>query len=450
MMNAGLQRGWWRRPEVRPDTAATAGAAPRDDDDTRLPFRALMVFTFILIIAPQTVFPVLASLRLALLAAAVAVLSYLFNRFVRHRPFVDFSREIRLAACLLAWAVVTMPLSYWPGGSLTLLLNVYAKTLVIFWLLSHVVNTLPRLRFAAWSLSLMALPLAVSAVTNFAEGNFLAGDRIMGYDAPLTGNPNDLALTLNLILPLSIGLFLGNPDRTWMRGLLLVSIGLSVIGVIATYSRGGFLTLALIGILYVHALLRQPRERHWALLALFLAFAALPFLPGDYVARLGTITNMEADATGSAQERWGDIQAALEYMLFHPVVGAGLGMDILALNEVRGPAWKEVHNVYLQYGVDLGIPGLVLFVMLLRGALRCARRAQAVQPGAPGELFYLAEGIRVSLIAFAVAGFFHPVAYHFYFYYFAGLAVAAGGIAATSGRETAIGSFQETSTFRSY
>lgn len=425
MMNAELQRGWWRRPEA---AIPPPGATP--DDDTRLPFRALMAFTFILIIAPQTLFPALAPLRVALLAAGVAVLSYLYNRFARRRPVIEFTREIKLAACLLGWAVITLPLSYWPGGSLSYLLNVYAKTLVIFWLLSHVVNTLPRLRFAAWSLSLMALPLAVSAVTNFTGGKFLTESRIIGYDAPLTGNPNDLALTLNLILPLSIALFLGGSGKPWLRGILLLGIALSVIGVIATYSRGGFLTLAVIFALYVNALLRRPRERHWALLAIFLVLAAIPFLPADYVERLGTIANIEADASGSAQERWGDTVAALEYILFHPVVGAGIGMDILALNEVRGPAWKEVHNVYLQYGVDLGIPGMILFVMLLRGALRCARQARHAAAAREPQLFYLAEGIRVSLIAFAVAAFFHPVGYHFYFYYFAGLAVAAGTIAA--------------------
>jgi len=41
------------------------------------------------------------------------------------------------------------------------------------------------------------------------------------------------------------------------------------------------------------------------------------------------------------------------------------------------------------------------------------------------DLFLLAEGIQVSLAVFAVAALFHPVAYHFYFYYMAGLALAA-------------------------
>jgi hypothetical protein len=40
------------------------------------------------------------------------------------------------------------------------------------------------------------------------------------------------------------------------------------------------------------------------------------------------------------------------------------------------------------------------------------------------ELFHLAEGLQVTLVAFTVAALFHPVAYHLYFYYFGALAIA--------------------------
>ena len=44
------------------------------------------------------------------------------------------------------------------------------------------------------------------------------------------------------------------------------------------------------------------------------------------------------------------------------------------------------------------------------------------------DLFLLSEAVQVSLIAFAVSGFFYPVAYHFYFYYMGGLALAARSV----------------------
>jgi len=421
--------------ETAPDVPAVFEIAHRD---SAVPFWALLAFTFILFISPQSFIPALAPLHLALVTAALAVLTYLFDRFSRRRPVLEFTRETVAALCLVGWALLTLPLSFWPGGSIGVLLNVYFKTLIVFWLLGHVVNTLPRLRLVAWGLSLMAVPIAFSALAHFASGDYiqsgLAPDesRIVGYDAPLTGNPNDLALTLNLILPLSVALFLGS-RKPGVRAALLACICLDAIAIIATFSRGGFLTLSVTFATYLWTLSRRP-ERRWAFLALFLAVAAVPFLPSGYTDRLSTITNIQTDPTGSAQARWSDMLAAVKSVTDRPIVGAGVGMDALALNEVRGPVWKKIHDVYLQYAVDLGLPGLILFLTMLTGAVQSARRAQrraARDPGA-GELFALAEGIRISLVAFAVAGFFHPVAYNFYFYYIAGLALAARTIGASA------------------
>ena len=44
------------------------------------------------------------------------------------------------------------------------------------------------------------------------------------------------------------------------------------------------------------------------------------------------------------------------------------------------------------------------------------------------DIRLLATGIRISLLAFGVAAFFHPIAYQFYFFTIAGLAVALRGI----------------------
>ena len=192
--------------------------------------------------------------------------------------------------------------------------------------------------------------------------------------------------------------------------------------------------MAVIVAAYLWGLL-QKRQRGFAVLAAVLIVASLPFLPSSYMSRLGTITNIQADVTGSAQARWRDSLAAIEYIAENPFIGAGAGMDALALNEVRGAAWTEVHNVYLQYAVDLGIPGLIMFLMLLKESLKNARQAQRRSRGraALRDLQHLGEGIFISLLAFAVAAAFYPDGYKFYFFYFAGLAAAAKVIAMSSG-----------------
>jgi O-antigen ligase len=80
----------------------------------------------------------------------------------------------------------------------------------------------------------------------------------------------------------------------------------------------------------------------------------------------------------------------------------------------------------LQYAVDLGVPGFLLFAWL---HLLCFRSAWAVErrarkEPAVAELQPLAAGVQVSLVAFLVAAMFHPIAYQFYFFSIAGLAVA--------------------------
>src|SRR4029077_8910020 len=165
-------------------------------------------------------------------------------------------RELMIAAALSGWAVLTVPLSYWPGGSLNLLSDEYLKSVVILWLLANVVTTPQRLRFVAVSLTMCSIPLATTAVKDFLSGNFGVGgnDRIAGYQNGI-GNPNDMALMLNLITPLSIAIFLST-SRPWVRVLCVVVIGLNVLGVIVTFSRAGFLGLTTIAGLYFVKLAR--------------------------------------------------------------------------------------------------------------------------------------------------------------------------------------------------
>ena len=416
---------WWRATAA-PGSGAREAAAVQGKDSP-VPFWAVMVFTFVMLLAPQQTLVWLAPARIALLSGTFAVAAHCWARFAARQPLVRFTREIRLAAALLGWAVVTIPLSEWVGGSLQVLLDLFLKALLIFWLVSHTVTTLGRLSAVAWGLSLMAAPVAVTGVWHFLvhDENL---NRVIGYNAPLTANPNDLALTLNLILPLTVGLLLVS-RRGAVRGLLTGLIMLDASGVVVTFSRSGFLTLATSLVLYLRTLHRW-RKWKWAALAFMLAAAAVPLLPSGYLERLGTITNISSDPTGSAQRRTADSLTALAFALSHPVPGAGLGMNYLVLNALRGPTWQPVHNVYLEYAVDLGWPGLGLFLLLLLSCIGRAARVRENCANVPAlrELSALAEAIQVALVAFAVAGFFYPVAYHYYFYYFAALAVAASAV----------------------
>jgi putative inorganic carbon (hco3(-)) transporter len=427
---------WWR-----PDTEAqervpapALASAGLERSASPLAYGAFVAFTCVLLLAPQNFFPILGRLRIAMLAGTIAIVAHLRERWAVGLPLTKPSREMTIAGILLVWTLLGMPFSQWPGGSLALFLDLYIKALAVFWMMGNLVDTLPRLRGMALTLTLLTVALALVGISNYATGVFgpTQDRRIVGYDAGLTRNPNDLALMLNLVLPMAIALLLSSAG-TLVRLALGCAVALQAVAVILTFSRAGFLTLATTLGLYGMRLMRRP-GRGLVFVALGGILLALPFMPSGYLDRLLTLSAIDADPTGSAQARWEGTRAALEHAVEHPILGAGLGMNILVLNESVGATWRAVHNTYLEYAVDLGLPGLTLFVLLLYG---CWKNARATRRQAGPELGQLAEGIEISLVGFAVAAFFHPAAYEFYFFYIAGLAAAATVVGARTAAATA-------------
>jgi hypothetical protein len=416
---------WWR-----PD----AGDASRPAEDVRsrppgvVAFRALIVFTVILVAAPQAFVPGLGALRPALVAAATATFAYLAGERTGAATFVRRSRERLLAMALLVWALLTLPLSEWPSGSLKVLLDPYLQSLVLFWLVSALLVDEDRLRTFVLTLTWCSVPLAFTALRHFSAGTYMAGaERIEGYASGLASNPNDLALMLVVILPLTAAL-VGLSDKPIVRLVLAGVVVLQAAAIVVTFSRSGFIALAIVT---GAGLLRLVRNRSVGILGgiALVVFLAWFVVPQGYIDRLTTIGDINSDSTGSAQARWRDTVAAEGVILDHPLVGSGLGLDYLALNRARGATWKSVHNAYLQCGVDLGVLGLALYTLLVGSSLLTARQVELdAERRDEAGASAIAGGVRIALLAFVCAAFFYPIAYHPYFYLLAGLAVASRGL----------------------
>jgi len=279
------------------------------------------------------------------------------------------------------------------------------------------------------SLAVWGVIMAGTASWDYATGQLaLDGIRIAGYEAPLTGDPNDLALTLNLILGLLVGLFMATQAR--VRKLVLLGVmALLAAGVIASFSRGGFLALTVVAVLFVG---KEAKQRGPAVLGLALALLVLALiaLPAGYGDRIRSIFDTSADATGSAETRWQGMIVGLTLMLDHPLLGLGLNMHNIALAE-RGLGWNPTHSAFIQVGADLGVAGFLLYVLLFWQLFRDVRRSRTgLAPSREGrELLGLAAGVETALVAFVVGGALLPVAYRFYGFYIAGFAVAVGEIA---------------------
>ena len=171
---SGRAGEWWRPDPPREQSRPADGGvgSPPDVAGGRAAFWGLMGFTFVMLIAPQNIVPALKPLRLAWLCAVGSGTALLIERFHRRRPLAILTREMWIAAALLVWAAITVPYSFWPGGSASFLVGFYSKAIAIFWLLVGVLTTTARIRRIVWALVAMSVPLALVGAWHFASGVF--------------------------------------------------------------------------------------------------------------------------------------------------------------------------------------------------------------------------------------------------------------------------------------
>ena len=111
---------------------------------------------------------------------------------------------------------------------------------------------------------------------------------------------------------------------------------------------------------------------------------------------------------------WGALQPARG-------VGDGVGIGTGGIVVVVG--MPSIHST-------VSFPGLGLFLALFVSLFRTAGRVRRMGARVTGtrDVAVAAGSVQVALVAFAVAAFFHPVAYQFYFFLAAGLALAVQNV----------------------
>jgi O-antigen ligase len=416
------------RPEPARHGVARTSVAPPPAN--AIPFWCLMLFTFVLFLAPQAIFPSLELLRLGKISAGLAVAAYILNLLWSRRPLTVVTPEVHLVAWFTLLAVISIPLSRSPSGSLEFFLGTgekgFVKSIIIFFLVANLLETVGRLKLLIAFMVLSGFIFSATALRNFAAGYTVPSDpdRIWGYPSPVAGHVDGIALILNVTLWLTVGLYLVTRQRL-VKALLAVGMGLMVGGIIVSLSRGALLALAVTSAVFLAKLLRA-RGARVLVPASALVVLGMLLTPAGYADRLYSLVDWNYDRVGSISQRAQEIQVALTHFLENPFFGQGLGMESFAyVDQGLGYGWST-HNPFLQVGVDLGLPGLLVYALLavqvLRGLRQTLRRLGPVPQAR--EVVAVAVGLELAFCSYLVGAFFLPNPYEFTLFYLAGMAVA--------------------------
>ena len=370
----------------------------------------------------QDVFPALSPLHLALLSSGLAIVCVALDPGALSR--LNTALGVGTSWCvlgILVWAVLGVPTSLWPGGSVGIIRTILVKVVLMYFVVIAAVRHPRDVQRLAGAYVGSVMLYAVMVLVRFrGDPGAIRIHGLYDYDS------NDFATLVASTVPIALHLVVKKgwriPRVVGIGGLLAL-----LLAFIWANSRGGFLALLAAGlvILIGYRVVAAPVRIGVAVVGVTGFFlAAGP----SFWARMNTITNADQDYNMTSSEgRWQLWERGIGYMEARPVLGVGVGGFPSAEGQLsqeardarahgRGEKWSEPHNSFVQIGAELGVPGLLLFLALLWTATRGLHGLQ--DPG-------MAVALVAAVVAFAVGGFFLSLAYKEMLYVLTALAVAA-------------------------
>jgi O-antigen ligase len=308
-------------------------------------------------------------------------------------------------AMTLAWAEETdrvlTSLAYWTPSTLLLILG------------GSALGTERAVRVVALGFAISAVAAVLYGVFSGELTQARSAFESASDDARFSGvgDPNELAAGLVPAIALLVALLPGM-RRGPLQLLVIPAIGLLLVGLAATQSRGG---LVAVGVCIAVTLV-VARRRRLAALAITLGVVAVgAFALATTPGAIERVTSADQGGNGRS-DLW---TVAGRMFADKPVNGVGLNQfRVESPDYVRQPGSLEaveliveqpklVHNTYLQLLAETGVIGLALFLVLVGLCVGAAVRAARVfdRIGRP-SLAALAQGVVVAQAGMLAAMFF--------------------------------------------
>jgi probable O-glycosylation ligase (exosortase A-associated) len=303
----------------------------------------------------------------------------------------------------------------------------FVKVMLVAMLTVILLHSKQRVRILFWAI---ALSLGFYGVKNGLTLQVTQrGPGGMLYDN------NDFSAALVMNLP-----FLYYLARTeanvWVKRGFYAAVPLSIVAILLTESRGGFLALGAV----IVVLILKSRNRVVLLALSPLAVAVvLAVLPQRTIDRFASIKNYEEDNSAQARlQAWG---VALEMSADYPWFGCGYRNFQSVYNDYAPEERNRVaHNSYLQLMAESGRPSLAVFLILLLLTILNSRRLQKEgrRIFGPDHWFVAySAAIEVAFYGYLVGAMFLNRAHFDLLYHLIGISIALNVLARAEMREAA-------------
>jgi cytochrome c-type biogenesis protein CcmH/NrfG len=291
----------------------------------------------------------------------------------------------------------------------------WAQMIAVFWVVLNGIRSRPgRTVLLLGLLAIAVAGVALECYQRFAHRDWLMlgrtqAEQFLNRSSGPFGIPNSMAAFLLLLLPATVALALRHGIAAWERIVFGAGAAIFVLGLVLTFSRGGW--FALVVVLIAWPLLATGQRWLWRLLATVMTAGVIGAL-GLALYSIVPMVRIRMDVLVSSHgERSRPIMWRGAWGIFreHPAVGGGAGGYNVLFEKYRpedfpdNPEWA--HNDYLNTLCDYGLVGLIL--LLGAGgvlAWRCLSGQASADSGRRRSIDdpFVIQGLTVGLLAFAL------------------------------------------------
>ena len=386
-----------------------------------LTYVALFLFTLMVFLRPYELTSSLSFLSgTTVYFAILTIVLFIPGQIATEGNLTKLTTEVKAILAMAAISLITIPIARNPLLAWETFSDPYIKAVVIFIILINVVRTRKRMLGLMWLSLAIAIYLSTVAIKLYMAGEFaVEGYRVAVTDGEgMFSNPNDMAIHLVTMSPIALALGLASKNLL-ARIMSLALVALLVAATMFSFSRGGFLGLLGVAGVFAWKAGRAHRARVTAI-SIVSGIVLLLLAPGNYGLRMLSIFIPSLDPVGSADARREGLITSIIVTIRNPW-GIGIGNST-----TFGAHNLQTHNAYTQVSSELGILGLIAYLVFIVSPFRKLGTIERTQFEADSYdwFYYLAIGLQASIVGYLITSFFASVAYNWYIYYLVAYAVA--------------------------
>lgn len=375
----------------------------------RAPQIGIIAWIWVTLLNPQReVYGFLSGFNFNFYITMLTALGWLVSR---EKKIVPFNPLAGLLILFGIWACVTTYFALQPSYS-QVILERTLKSIVLTIAIITLANRKARIQSVVW---ILVIALGYYAVKG---GGFVlltgGSHHVYGPANTMIEDNNALGLALVMLLPLLNYLRVTSTVRLTSTA-AMAAMGLTLVAIVGTYSRGALLSLAACGVAYA---IKSRSGFIPLLLGGMLAISLPSLVPSGWFDRMSTIQSYNEDA--SFEGRIAAWKTSMEIVRQRPLTGGGFSSTdldwVVRSFHVPGSleAGKAAHSIYFEVLGDTGIIGLMLYLLLVASAWFNASYVLSVTRGQP-DLDWankLARMIQISMVGYMIGGAALSMAYY--------------------------------------